>query len=364
MKRLVLFMLVVFIFTACEENQENEIQIGFVAGLNGKYSSLGTSIRDGFMLAFDEIDYKIDDKTIKIIQKDDKQDKKEAKKIIDSFIKNNIKIVVGNATSSMTDITFPIVNKQKDMLLFSVTASSQDFTGQDDNFIRLQVEVSKKRYQILLDYLDKKGFKNIFFIYDSKNKSHMKGYEIILQEEFIANGGNGFVNKFDTNDNYDDLLKKMQSSNYDLILIVANSIDSANVIQYLKVNNINKPIIASGWAKTMDFITNGGKAVEGVFFSTAYNDDSNNEKFLKFREKFQKKYKKLPSVFAAQGYETAQVLIKNLKKSKDISVLKKNILTKRKYDGLQGDIIFDKYGDVSREYFMMKVKNGKYVKVK
>lgn len=131
------------------------------------------------------------------------------------------------------------------------------------------------------------------------------------------------------NENYEKLLKQVKSSDFDLVLIVANSIDSAKVIQYLRVNDINKPTMCSGWAKTMDLLTNGGKAVEGVFFSTAYDDNSKDEAYVKFYNEYKQRYGREPSVFAAQGYETGKVLIENLKKSTDIAQLKQNILAKK-----------------------------------
>lgn len=355
-------ILLLILFTGCNQKQ-NEIKIGFVAGLSGKYSSLGTSIRDGFLLAFDEIGYRIEGQKVKIIQKDDKQDPDTAKKAIHYFVHNDIKLVVGNATSSMTAVSFPIVNQQKGMLLFSPTASSSDFSAQDDNFIRLQVEASMKRYRVMLKCLLTNRYKNLFFIYDSKNASHVKGYETILQKEFIKRGGHPYVAKFDINHDYPELIRKLKSTPHDCILLVANSVDSANVIQYLRVHHIMTPIVASNWARTHDFITNGGKAVENVCFSTAYNDNAKNRDFIKFVKKFEAKYKKTPSIFAAHGYETAQIIIQNLRKSTDIAQLKDNILMQKTYQGLQGTIIFDKFGDINREYFIMKVKNAKYVRV-
>ena len=364
MLKYIIIIAVVFNFTACFKSEKGDIQIGFVAGLSGKYSSLGTSIRDGFILAFDEIDNTINGKNIKIIQKDDKQDAKEAKKIIDNFVKNNIKLIVGNATSSMTAVSFPVINKQKDSLLFSVTASSSEFSNKDDNFLRLQVEQSEKRYIELAKYIKKYKYHKVFFIYDGNNKSYAKGYEGFFQNMIIKNGGIKFVASMDLNEPYGKIVNKIKDIQNDLILIVGNSIDSANIIQYLRINEIKSKILISGWSKTLDFIENGGKSVEGVVVSTGYDEQSKDKKFLSFVKNFKIKYGKEPSVFAAQGYELGQILIKSLKQSDDISTLKDRIIKTKTFDGLQGDIVFDKYGDVYRDYFVMEVKNAEFIKVK
>lgn len=365
MKKLfvVLFLFSSLFFTSCN-SKNDEIKIGFVVGLSGKYSSLGTNIRDGFLLAFDEIDNKIDNKKVKIIQYDDKQDKNEAKKAIEYFIKNDIKLVVGNSTSSMTKISIPIISKQKDMLLISPTASSSEFSKIDDNFLRIQVDSTPNKYEEISQHLVKNNHKNIFLIYDSKNKSYAKDYQNMFQDMFIQKGGNKFVGQVDLNLPYNQILEKLEKTKNDMILVVGNSIDSAKIIQYLRINNVKSKIHCSGWAKTLDFIDNGGKAVEGVIFFTAYDDTSLNKKYLTFVKKYKKMYGKLPSVFAVQGYELGQILIKQLKISADISKLKNSILSKKTFNGLQGDITFDKYGDISRDYFLMEVKNSKFVRLR
>ena len=206
MTKFILVLVIIFMFNACSEKGNEDIKIGFVAGLSGKYSSLGTSIRNGFTLAFEEIDYTINGQKVKIIQKDDKQDEIEAKKIIDGFVKDNIKLIVGNTTSSMTKISFPVINKQKDSLLISATASSNDFTKKDDNFLRLQVENSEKKYKDLKEYINK--YKNIVFIYDSRNKAYSDGYEKYFEKMLYEKWGNKFVAKFDINTSYEDMIKK------------------------------------------------------------------------------------------------------------------------------------------------------------
>jgi len=362
-KNLLLSILVVTIFVGCNNNKDEDIKIGFVAGLSGKYSSLGIAVRDGFLLAFEEIDYKIDGKKVTIFDKDDKQDKNEAKKAIEFFIKNNIKLIVGNTTSSMTQVSLPLIKNYKDSLMISATASSSYFSKKDDNFLRVQVDNSPKRYNSLAQYLLQSEYKNILCIYDSKNKTYADDYTINLENVFVQQGGNKYSAKIDINQPYEDILKKAKETKKDLILIVANSVDTANMIQYLRINNEKSKILGTGWAKTNDFITNGGEYVEGVLFSEGYDDGSKHKDYLDFVTKFKKRYSKKPSVFSTQGYELGKILIKNLKKSSDIALLKGNILKEKRYKGLQGDIVFDKYGDVMRSFFMMEVKNKKFVKI-
>ena len=49
--------------------------------------------------------------------------------------------------------------------------------------------------------------------------------------------------------------------------------------------------------------------------------------------------------------------------SKEETELKKNLLIKKEFKGLQDTIIFDQYGDVIRRFNTFKVINGKFEKV-
>ena len=361
-KILLLFLLIITL-SSCQKNTTDEIKIGFVAGLTGKYSSTSVKIRDGFMLAFHEINYKINNKKVIIIQKDDKQDPKIAKEIAKYFIKNNIKLIVGNATSSMTNITLNQIKNKNDFLLASVTASSRDFSNKDDNFIRTQVADSQKQYDQLSLYLKKNSIKKVVYIYDKNNINYVNGFFEFFQDMLIKSGGIKFVATNLIQDKHQDIIDKLNSISYDMILIVANSSDTANLIQRLKINNINKQIMISQWANTSDFIEFGGKAIENVIVNTAYSDESRNNKFLHFKNKFKEFYKTDASIYEAKGYEMAKILIENLKKTTDISKLKDEIINGKTYNGLQGNIIFNKYGDTNKKYFVMKLINGKFIKI-
>lgn len=337
----------------CENKSNNDINIGFVAGLSGKYSTLGNDVRDGFLLAFNDINYKINNHHINIIQKDDMQDKEANKKAINYFIKNNIKLIVGNTTSSMSMQSLKILQKHQDMLLLSATASSTKLSAKDDNFLRVQVDNGKNKFKYIANYFTTHKLDKAFFLYDSKNSSYVKDFESGLQH----------IAALDINTPKEKIIQEIKSTNPNLIVIVANSLDSANIIQYLRFNHITSQIFCSGWAMDDTFLQNGAKAVENVLFTSAYNPNDRSPDFQTFVQQYQKTYHKFPSENAMQGYELAQIIIQNLTQSPELNTLKQRILSTKSYKGLQTDIIFNKYGDVQRKYFMIKVKNGKFVKI-
>ena len=356
-------LIVLIFFISCQDKNQKELKIGFVAGLTGKYSSLGSDIRDGFMLGFDEINYKIKNTQIKIIQRDDKQDPKVAKQIAQEFIKNDIKLIVGNATSSMTRVTLDELKDKKDFLLASVTASASEFTKIDDNFIRIQVEHNEKRYGALKKYIIKNNIKKVFYIYDKNNLNYAKGYFGFFQDILIHTGGEKFVSSATIQEEYEKIITKLKDTSFDMILIVANSSDTANLIQHIRIAKVKEKVLISGWANTNDFVEFGGKSVEGVLMSSGYYKYSKEKLYLDFVKKFKEKYNEEPSVFSLQGYELATILIDNLKNTTDISKLKDKILERKVYHGLQGDITFDKYGDVNRKYSVMEIRDGKFEKL-
>ncbi len=364
-KSILIFVALIFCsYVVYNYFRKDIITIGFIAGLSGKYSSLGHNVLDGFNLAFDSINNQIKGHTIKIIIKDDMQDEETVKKYISFFKKENLNLIVGNTTSSMTKVSLSELSNNKNIYLFSPSASSSEFSNIDDNFFRVQVAHSKERFNLLSKYFKNNNLEKLYIIYDPKNKSYTNNYLHNLKESIISSGGKGFVAEETINKNFKQILNQIKKiKNLDAIIIVANSIDTSKLIQFLKLNNVNKQIIASGWAKNKKFLEDGGKSVEGTIFMTSNDVDELDEKYLDFVKRFKRKYKYEPSVFAAQGYETANIIIEILKKDLNLLNFKKNLLEQKIFQGLQGNITFNKYGDVKRDNFIVKVIDNKFEKI-
>lgn len=358
----ILFVIILIgIYFFISKEKEEIVKIGFVGALTAKYSDLGNPMMNGVLLAFEEENYKINGKKIELIFKDDKRDEEVNKKIVNDFINQGIKIVIGNVTSSMSKISMSIINNYPDMFMISAASASNEFSGIDDQFFRVHVANNAQRFDTFTKYVIKNNYKKIYGIYDPGNITYTKDYLENFEKTFVSKGGNNFI-QYATVEDLDYLVKDIREKNPDLILICANSVDAARVIQYLRLNNVNTQVASSEWAMTPTFLENSGKFSEGIIFNIDYDENFKSEKYLDFVENFKNKYSISPSMYAVKGYEAAKVVIELLKMGKETE-LKKNLLIKKEFEGLQNNIIFDKYGDVIREFNTFKIVNGKFEKI-
>ena len=363
MKKLYFLMMVILLtsvyFLFFFRELKEPIKIGFVGALTAKYSDLGNPMMNGIILAFEEEKYEINGNKIELIFKDDKKDEDTNRQIVNDFIASGIKIVMGNVTSSMSKISMSIINQHKDMFMISAASASNEFSGIDDQFFRVHVANNEQRFHTFTKYIKDNNFKKIYGLYDPGNITYAKDYLENFEKSFLLNGGEKFIRYGKTDENLDDLVSQINDSNPDLILICANSIDSSRVVQYLKMKGIKTQIASSEWAMTPAFIENSGRYSEGIIFNIDYDENSKSEDFVDFYAKYKEKYNIEPSLYASKGYELARVIIELLKMGKQTE-LKKNLLIKKEFKGLQDTIIFDQYGDVIRKFNTFKVVNGKF----
>lgn len=279
-KIIIVFLVCILFITCSKQVEEKSMKIGVVLGLTGKYSHLGLSLKDGIILAFDEIDYTINGKKIDLIFKDDQQNDEINTKAINQLIADDIKIILGNATSSMSKISYNILLEHPDTLLFSPSASSTYFSGKKDNFLRIQPANSVDNLCNLPKLLKKYKAKHIYFIGDTKNKEYLKDFiKIVDVSDDIK-----YEAIIDGHLPYDVILEKVKDA--DFIVAIHNSLDAANLTQYLRTHNNNTPIIFSGWAKTDQFLEHAGKWANGIYFISSDRVNEKDSSYEKFAKKF------------------------------------------------------------------------------
>ena len=363
--RLAAFILSILISAAigCEK-KENPIKVGFVGGLTGRLSDLGTAGRNGVILAVEEINSRggINGRPVELITKNDKQDPEEALRVDRELIDEGAVAIIGHMTSAMSMAVLPFMNKEK-VLMISPTTSTNKLTGIDDYFIRVMPPNKSETDHLASHAFKVMGLKKMAAIYDLSNRGYGEGFLNNFRDEFKGLGGKIIHTETFASGKDADFVKSAGSllkSDPDGVLVVTGGLDAAMISQRIRMTGSKIPIISCGWAMTADLIHDGGPAVEGVIFSQLLNRESRQKAYLEFRKKFEERFGEAPNFAAAHGYEAALALFKALSKNADPQELKAAILQQGIFEGVQGDFKVDKYGDPQRKRFLIIVKNGKF----
>ena len=357
----IIFSMLVLLFGGCDK--KTPIKIGFVGGLTGGLAHLGTAGRNGVLLAIEERNKVngIKGRKIEFISKDDKQNATQAIKADKELIEIGVDAIIGHMTSTMSIEVISIINQAK-VLMISPTSSTDKLSGLDDYFIRM-VEPHKSMTLRLAQFAVKqKKLKKFAIVYDTANIEFSESVRDDFKTEFKKYGGEivavkGF--KANSDINYISMVESLLRAKPDGVLIIAGALDTAMICQHVRLKGSKIQIMTNGWAGSNELIQHGGPATDGVVFANFYDKNNKNIAYLDFKKRFNNRFSVDPNFAAVYAYEAVQVLFTALLENEDSTQLKKTILKQSEYEGLQGNFVFNKYGDPAREIFIITIKNGK-----
>lgn len=347
------------------DSEKEPIVIGFVAGLSGKFADLGIDCRRGLERAVEVINRRggVKGRLVMIDVRDDKQDPEQAREIVSSFLKMNLPVIIGHVTSSMSMATLPLVNNS-DTLMVSPTTSTPLLKDKDDNFIRT-CAVSTDAAIMMAKYLrQKKGAEKAVVIYDTSNSAYTERWYQNFRKTFLDSGGTSIVPlSFDSAPDLQmlPLIGRAKELLPDALVIVSNSVDAALLCQQVRKTGWQIPLALSDWAATEQLINLGGVAVEGAVISQYFNRKSTDPRYLEFKKNFMSAYKTEPGFGALHSFNAGMMVFESMQNQQDNETLKDTILRISEFEGLQGNITINRYGDSSNPTFIGIIQDGNFV---
>ena len=348
----------------CGKGKE-PVNVGFVGGLTGRLSDLGIAGRNGVILGVEEINEAggINGRPVVLITKNDRQDPKVAVKVDRELIDEGVVAIIGHMTSAMSMAALPLINKEG-ILMISPTTSTNNLASIDDYFMRVMTPNKSETDHLAGHAFKAMGLRKMAAVYDLSNRAYTEGYFNNFRSEFKKMGGEIILCETFTSGpdvSFKNLAAALlESDPEDGLLIVAGALDTAMICQHIRMTGSKAPILSCGWAMTCDLLEHGGPAVEGVIFSRLLDGESQHETYLKFKERYGKRFGRDANFAASHGYEAAHLLFEALKRNDSPEELKGTILEQRIVHGVQGDFELDKYGDPQRKRFLITVKDGQF----
>lgn len=355
-------------FFCIERIKNKQIIIGFSAQLTGKQAELGVQERNGVQLAVEEINAAggIAGRKISLIIHDDLGIAEEARNGDAELVEEGAVAIIGHATTAQTLEGLKVTNPAK-VIMIGPTVSTPELSGVDDYFFRVHPSFENSAQNFAKYIYEHNGLDRMAIIFDNDNRAYSKTYSTTFTDEFRALGGNTIgETSFSSSAQPDFLpmLSRLRESSPEGLLIVASDIDTALIAQRTRLMGWKVPLFAASWAQTETLINSGGRAVEGMELEQAYALASKSQVFMDFQSRYKTRFGSYPSFGAACSYESAYVLAEALKKTNgNKDGLKQALLDIDNFRGLTDTFFIDKFGDVTRPFYLTAIHNGEFVTV-
>jgi branched-chain amino acid transport system substrate-binding protein len=358
-------MLVVVLVAGCRAQEP--ILIGVAVELSGSRGKIGVTLRNGAQLAVDEINAAggINGREIQLIVRDDQGSPDVARQVDQELIDLGVVAIVGHVTSQQTEAVYQLVS-QSGVILFSPTSSSPFFTGMKDNFFRVMPDNQAFGQSLGWVISNNYGILQVVSILDIKNESFVVSLWNETKYAFESGGGEVVQEfRYDSDDaDLKTLMEEVAVLNPEAIVFITSDTDTALMAQYGRLLGLEAQYFSSTWAQTDELISKGGSSVEGMVLSAVFNPNSQDLLYLDFCEAYREQFQTEPGLGASHAYETLMVLAEGLRKTGgELDGLAEALSGIQNFQGVQGEISFNLFGDVLRKSFFVMVENREFITV-
>ena len=347
-------------------------KIGVLAPITGELAFFGTEAMNGAELASEELDAAggIKGQMYEMVVYDTKGNVGDTQAGVDALLDQKTLALVGAGTGEVSFSATKIIN---DNQLILVSAGSRRRLGDSGpyNFrITLDDDIAIRG---LLDYIAaNKKWKN-FALFSSL----VNDYSVRLNATFKSEIINHKLNvshelylwaKGTSNVSEDDMsiaaqLSKLKKNTPDVIVYSGEAEEARDLVNEMRKQGINIPMIAGEDIMAPEFIALGQKA-NGALVYGGFNPDSPNPKVRKFVEAYKKRYHKDPTRLAALAYDAFNMIAEAAKAAPSLrpSHVRDALNALKGFEGVTGKITFTQNREAIKEPFIFEMakKDGKY----
>jgi branched-chain amino acid transport system substrate-binding protein len=340
------------------------VEMGVLVPLTG-FGDLGPKMQRGAELATEEINEAggINGKKIKLVYEDDQCKPETGVTAIKKLVEvDNIHIIVGPLCSSVSLSVSPYAEQTQTLIMNGGLAPKLRTAG---DYIFRPIPgaeiIAGQHADFTFEELNKRKTAFLF-----ANNDFGIGYTGAFKEQYEKIGGQiSASEKYSAGDSdFKTQLIKIKETNPEAILIVGSPKEMGLASKQIMELGIKCQILLPPSAESPDLISAGGQTVEGAIYSYGYSDKASSKVKAKFIKEYTKRYGEDTSWHAAVGYDAVMIYAKALEEcnanTEETSCIKKAIYSLN-YNGAQGKIEFDSYGDALLPITFKTIIGGKFV---
>lgn len=358
------------LFTGCggEEKaaDQNVVKVGVFLPLTGDNAAGGELELRGIKLA-NQLHPGVLGKKVELVVADNKSDKAEAASVAARLIeKDKVSVLVGSYGSSLSMAAGNIVKENK-VPAVGTSCTNPQVTANNDYYFRACF-IDPFQGKVMAEYAHQNGFKKVAIVQEVSN-DYSVGLAKFFREEFVKLTGdkNSIVDvaNYQTGDkDFTAILTNIKALNPDAVFAPGNFTESALLVKQARQLGIDAQFMGGDTWETQEFIDVGGKDVEGVALSTAFDrEKASTEEAKKFLDAYTKEYNGEPSALTAMAYDAYLIAVSGIEKAgtaTDTVKIRDAIAATKDLECVTGMTTLDENGDPIKGVVIKTVKDGKF----
>ncbi|WP_435136202.1 ABC transporter substrate-binding protein [Pseudopelagicola sp. nBUS_19] len=329
-----------------------EVKVGMITTLSGGGAGLGIDVRDGFMLAVSQSGRS----DLEVVIEDDQRKPDIAVQLADKMIQSEkVDVLTGIIWSNLAMAVVPAVTAQGKFYL-SPNAGPSALAGKGchPNYFNVAWQ-NDNLHEAAGAYASGAGLVNSFIIAPNypAGKDALTGYKRFFKGDLAGE----VYTKLGQTD-YAAEIAQIRASGADSVFFFLPGGMGISFLKQYADSGVDLPVVGPAFSFDQGILQAVGAAALGVKNTSQWNKDIDNEANKGFVESFTAKYGRLPSLYASQGFDTANLLISAMEQAdvNDADAFRV-ALQAADFDSVRGDFAFGNNHHPIQDIYVREVIN-------
>ena len=336
----------------------DKIKVGFVSTLSGPSSALGIDIRDGFLLAVKLNGGKLGGLPAEVLISDDQFKPDVARQLFERNIKRDkVDFMTGVVFSNIMLAALPEALDNK-VIYISPNAAPSSMAGKECNPLFFAVSWPNDAYHEAAGaFANQRSIKSVYLLAPNyqAGKDSLAGFKRTFKGQVVGEN----YTKLGQLD-YAAELAEIRAAKPQVLYIFLPGGMGINFIKQFVSAGLGKEtmLLLPGFSADQDVINPVGASMAGLFNTAHWSPDFNNPANLKFMAEFRKEYKRVPTLYASQGYDAAQLInaaVRDTKGKLDNQEALRKALRSARFESVRGPFKFNTNQYPIQNYYVRTV---------
>lgn len=282
-------------------------KVGMITTLSGGGSGLGIDVRDGFLLAIQQSGRN----DIEVVIEDDQRKPDITVQIADKMVQSDkVDVLTGIIWSNLAMAVVPsVVNQGKFYLSPNAGPSALAGKGCHQNYFNVAWQ-NDNLHEAAGNYANQAGFANSFILAPNypAGKDALTGYK-----RFFAGDLAGEIYTKLGQTDYAAEIAQIRASGADSVFFFLPGGMGISFMKQYSGSGVDIPVLGPAFSFDQGILAAVGEAALGVRNTSQWSKDLDNPVNQAFVADFAEAYGRLPSLYASQGFDTANLLISALR---------------------------------------------------